>query len=94
MSEKPTWFRENRHEAAQAFLDAFIARQIIDPSPADMFTAGALWETARTPDQSERVSRLEGLTRPIIAIENRTAQEVFDIMADRIRSALSQDSTK
>lgn len=28
------------------------------------------------------------LTRPIIGIENRTAQEVFDIMADRIRSCL------
>lgn len=27
------------------------------------------------------------LTRPIIGIENRTAQEVFDIMADRIRAA-------
>lgn len=27
------------------------------------------------------------LTRPIIGIENRTAQEAFDIMADRIRSA-------
>lgn len=29
------------------------------------------------------------LTRPIIGIENRTAQEVFDIMCDRIRSRLS-----
>lgn len=28
------------------------------------------------------------LTRPIIGIENRTAQEVFDIMADRVRRAL------
>ena len=28
------------------------------------------------------------LTRPIVGIENRTAQEVFDIMADRIRHAL------
>lgn len=27
------------------------------------------------------------LTRPIIGIENRTAEEVFDIMADRIRYA-------
>lgn len=27
------------------------------------------------------------LTRPIIGIENRTAQEAFDIMCDRIRSA-------
>ncbi len=29
------------------------------------------------------------LTRPITGIENRTAQEVFDIMCDRIRSRLS-----
>ncbi|MDF0490035.1 hypothetical protein PX554_18015 [Sphingomonas sp. H39-1-10] len=28
--------------------------------------------------------KLEGLTRPIIGIENRTALEVFDIMSDRI----------
>lgn len=30
---------------------------------------------------------MSDLTRPIIGIENRTAQEVFDIMCDRIRSA-------
>ena len=28
-------------------------------------------------------------TRPIIGIENRTAQEVFDIMRDRLRTALA-----
>lgn len=28
-------------------------------------------------------------TRPIIGIENRTAQEVFDIMCDRLRTALA-----
>lgn len=27
----------------------------------------------------------DNLTRPIVGIENRTAQEVFDIMVDRIR---------
>ena len=27
------------------------------------------------------------LTRPIVGIENRTAQEVFDIMCDRFRLA-------
>ena len=32
---------------------------------------------------------LRDLTRPIIGIENRTAQEAFDIMADRIRAALA-----
>lgn len=31
---------------------------------------------------------VERLTRPIIGIENRTAQEAFDIMAGRIRHAL------
>lgn len=34
----------------------------------------------------------EDLTRPIIGIENRTAQEVFDIMCDRFRrSAVSAE---
>lgn len=32
------------------------------------------------------VDKLEGLVRPIIGIENRSAQEAFDIMVDRIRS--------
>lgn len=32
---------------------------------------------------------VDDLTRPIIGIENRTAQEAFDIMADRIRSRLA-----
>lgn len=32
------------------------------------------------------------LTRPIVGIKNRTAQEVFDIMADRIRRALAPRS--
>jgi hypothetical protein len=31
------------------------------------------------------------LTRPIIGIENRTAQEVFDMMCDRIRYAKVPD---
>ena len=31
---------------------------------------------------------MDDLTRPIIGIENRAAEEVFDIMCDRIRSAL------
>jgi hypothetical protein len=33
-------------------------------------------------------TEMPDLTRPIVGIEHRTAQEVFDIMADRIRSAL------
>jgi hypothetical protein len=37
-------------------------------------------------EQTELVDRL---TRPIIGIENRTALEAFDIMSDRIRSALA-----
>ena len=34
--------------------------------------------------------RLDRLTRPIIGIENRTPQEAFDIMCDRIRGALTE----
>lgn len=34
-------------------------------------------------------SKVEAMTRPIIGIENRTAQETFDIMCDRIRTTLS-----
>lgn len=36
----------------------------------------------------------EGVARPIIGIENRTAQEVFDIMCDRIKSARRSASTQ
>lgn len=35
-----------------------------------------------------RVNAQPNITRPIVGIENRTAQEVFDIMRDRILSAL------
>jgi hypothetical protein len=39
---------------------------------------------------TKRVAELEPkLTRPIIGLENRSALEVFDIMCDRIRAALS-----
>lgn len=33
----------------------------------------------------------ERLVRPIIGIENRTAQEVFDIMSDRFQALLSPE---
>lgn len=36
-----------------------------------------------------KTTDIEALTRPIIGIENRSPREVFDIMADRIRSALA-----
>lgn len=36
------------------------------------------------------MTRIDDLTRPIIGIENRTAQEAFDIMCDRIRYALNE----
>ena len=39
--------------------------------------------------EGEDSAEVERLTRPIVGIEHRTAQEVFDIMADRIRIALS-----
>lgn len=35
---------------------------------------------------------LDKLIRPIVGIENRTPQEVFDIMSDRIRSSLQPDT--
>lgn len=53
---------------------------------------GCLMEALYThpPQPSETVADVHqrDLTRPIIGIENRTAQEVFDIMSDRIRAAL------
>lgn len=36
---------------------------------------------------------MSDLTRPIIGIENRTAQEVFDIMCDRLRAAEAPSRT-
>ncbi|MCD4509757.1 hypothetical protein LQT97_00770 [Brucella pseudogrignonensis] len=38
--------------------------------------------------QGVKVKDAPNLTRPLIGIENRTAQEVFDIMCDRIMSAI------
>lgn len=43
-----------------------------------------------TPDSTTH--DVERLTRPIVGLENRTPQEVFDIMADRIRYALSSEA--
>lgn len=42
----------------------------------------------------EAIEQREGLTRPIIGIENRTAQEVFDIMCDRIVRRLAAEQTR
>jgi hypothetical protein len=39
--------------------------------------------------QRDKGVDVERLTRPIIGIDNRSALEVFDIMADRIRAALA-----
>ena len=39
------------------------------------------------------MSQSESLTRPIIGIEDRTAQEVFDIMCDRIAAWNRRPST-
>ncbi|QIG68679.1 hypothetical protein EVB67_029 [Rhizobium phage RHph_TM3_3_14B] len=39
--------------------------------------------------QGDKRVDIERLTRPIIGIENRTGLEAFDIMTDRIRSALA-----
>ena len=49
----------------------------------------ALWSKRHpSPAQPDISALVEALTRPIIGIENRTAQEVFDIMAHRIRLSL------
>ncbi len=47
--------------------------------------------TNPSPDISELVERL---TRPIIGIHNRTPEEVFDIMVDRITGALSSSQER
>lgn len=38
-------------------------------------------------DMTERMVSVPSITRPIIGIENRTPQEVFDMMCDRIKAA-------
>ena len=45
-------------------------------------------------EQQTPASVVERLTRPIIGIENRTAQEVFDMMSDRARAALTQGESR
>jgi hypothetical protein len=58
-----------------------IALPIDDPRQVEA------WNTRASPPLPS--TGVEDLTRPIIGIENRTPQEVFDIMADRfmLRSA-------
>lgn len=43
--------------------------------------------------EGEDSAEVERLTRPIVGIEHRTAQEVFDIMADRIRLAATRSGS-
>lgn len=43
-------------------------------------------------DDSDHVVAMETVTRPIIGIENRTAQEVFDIMCDRFKASAMIDT--
>jgi hypothetical protein len=54
-----------------------------------------LYATPPSP-KPEAVSdeQIERLTRPIIGISNRSALEVFDIMSDRIRAALSTNRSE
>lgn len=54
----------------------------------DAATAAYLAMSRLDPERERLVS---DLTRPIIGIQNRTAQETFDIMADRIRAALNSE---
>jgi HAMP domain-containing protein len=56
-------------------------------------TAWAYFAVCRARDAQqaligEMAEGMEGMKRPIIGIENRTAREVFDIMVDRIPRAL------
>lgn len=43
--------------------------------------------------EGEDSAEVDRLTRPIVGIEHRTAQEVFDIMADRIRFAATRSGS-
>lgn len=43
--------------------------------------------------EGEDSAEVERLTRPIVGIKHRTAQEVFDIMADRIRLAATRSGS-
>lgn len=43
--------------------------------------------------EGEDSAEVERLTRPIFGIERRTAQEVFDIMADRFRLAATRSGS-
>jgi hypothetical protein len=46
------------------------------------------WYDVPDPTATAKAAQMrEDVTRPIVGIENRTAQEVFDIMADRFRLA-------
>ena len=46
----------------------------------------------RSPDHAVK-GLLDEATRPIIGIKNRTPQEVFDIMVDRMRRSANQGAT-
>ena len=66
-----------------------LARKAIEEA---FIAYGARPRIASLPTPAHDEAMVERLTRPIIGIENRTAQEAFDIMADRIRSAALKSS--
>jgi hypothetical protein len=58
-------------------------------TPLGLAVRAHLLSDAPTQDS---VSDVERLTRPIIGIENRTPQEVFDILCDRLRRYFASQS--
>lgn len=96
---------ERRKEAA---IDALRLKAFETNSDADRqayFDAVSKWfqdrhirrvNAERVPFLSVQgaVKAEQNITRPIVGIENRTAQEVFDIMRDRILSALEPSAAR
>lgn len=87
-AEPVAWYRD----------DSFTHRFSLGPSrPKNATQNPDEWKPlfASTPlsRQGEDSAEVERLTRPIVGIEHRTAQEVFDIMADRIRLAIARSGS-
>lgn len=101
---KPDWWQDE--EAAEREFTEYFVRNypgpdtiIYDPKwhAPKLFRAAkhALLATKASPPhrEGEDSAEVDRLTRPIVGIENRTAQEVFDIMADRIRLAATRSAS-
>lgn len=97
MTEFPSHQASEREEVARrlAKFATFIAEQVTGKTHL-VVSADPVVQTETDlilALQAEgRRELVERLTRPLISLENRTPLEVFDIMSDRIRSALSKAS--